>query len=645
MEDKRAERLRSNSAQRFNSAQARPLWNPMWHAIPFQLAAIAERSDGGPSSGDFEIREPGVETGQSDTLSADANLLTGPRSSREATPRTAGEASGDGNPPPGASRRDRAGLAMMPGLPMALPFVSTPSVTEIQPGRGGMLEASALLAHRPAEPAGTANRSGGAELTTDLIPDAPASVGSGLAPLLTAPLLTAPFLTNSAFVPPAMFTPLATVGSANRGTPDFATLEATALDGPGTDEKTAPEGFLLDAREWLPVSDAQAAWTAVDGSSTDPIPVAIPSPIAQPPVFDRLSRPPAPTSTGRPLPPDSHGPTARLAGVNLENTLPGAGAIQDPVSFVVRVAEERPLLGGSSPELPKLRDPETLVGSRPETGDRPSLEKALGRAREGSFDRVGKDPGTVLVRSMAALDSSVGGQAEGGDPHHHPFAREESALPNEIPRAGGGRDFSSWVPGHGAEMAGQLTPNESGSGTGVTTAKLHETAELTPELAPERLTAAPRELVLTIPGSSDGEGILASVHVRDHHGSVEIAVRTPDAQLSSSLQDGLPELVARLETQGAAASATRGDQMSGGEAGGGPADWSGMQDGPRQEGQPQEGRAGQEPGGGGRGERQQHPEERGQPRGQPDGQPGGQIRELRQQRQARWQASLGLASR
>ena len=639
MEDKRPERLRSNSAQ------ARPLWNPMWHAIPVQAAAIAaDRIEGGPSLGDFGIPEPGVETGQGDTLSADGNFLAGLLSSREPESETAGEpsasgsrssATGEGNPPPAASKRDGVGLAMMPRLPKAFPVASREPVTGGQQGRGEPLEESALLTNLQTEPGETqpgTNGAGWAGTTTGLIPGVTPILVSGLAPLMT----------NGALVPPAILTPLATVITGNREAPDAAKLEERARDGPGSGDKTAPEGFLLDAREWLPVEhpprsiETPPAWTT--------------SPIAHSPVSDQRSRPPAPTSTGHPSPPDGHGPMPSLNGVNVENILPGAGVKPDPLSFVVRVAQERSHLGGGSPELPKMRDSETLVGSIP-SSDGPSREKALGRAREGSFDRIGKDPGTVVqVRSMAALDSSVGGQAESGDPHHNPFAREESALPNAIPRAGGERDLSSWVPGHGADyvagMAGQPTLNESGSGTGMTTAKLQETAEPMPELAPERLTAAPRELVLTIPGSSDGEGVLASIHVRDHNGAVEIAVRTPDAQLSSSLQDGLPELVARLESQGTTANATRGDQMSGGATNGGPTDWSGMQDGQRQEGQRQEGQpqkeqTGQGPGGGGRDERQQHPEDRGQPRGQP----GSQIRELRQERQARWQASLGLASR
>ena len=651
VEDKRPERPRSNSARAF------PLWNPMWHAIPVPAKAIAADPSGdGPASGDFGFREPGVGNGQGDTLSADANFLTGLISSLEPARAGAGEqsasrdgspgssASGEGNPPPGTSKRDGAELTMMPSLPNALPLAFREPVTGEQRGDGELREESTLLTNLHAEPgethAGT-NGPGGAALTTDLIPIVKPMWVSGLAPLMT----------NAAVIPPAILTPLATL-TENREAPDAEKLEKRVLDGTGSGNKTAPEGSLLDARDWLRVEhppqpvETPPAWNTLDRSSTEPNPVAISSPIPHLPVSDEMSRPPVPTSTVRPSPHDGRGPMMSLAGVNAENALPGNPAIQDPVSFVVRVAAERPPLGGSSPEVPKPSDPGTHAGSFPGTGDGPSLEKSLGRAREGSFDRVGKDPGTVVpVRSMAALGSSVGGQTEGGDPHQNPFAREESSLPNAIPRAGGERDFASWVPGHGADhfagMAGQPTRNESGSETGVTTAKLHETAEPARELAPERLTAAPRELVLTIPGTSDGEGVLASVHVRDHNGAVEIAVRTPDAQLSSSLQDGLPELVARLETQGTTANAMRGDQMSGGAADGGPTDWSGTQDGQRQERQPPEGQTGQETSGGGRDERHQHSEDRGQPRGQP----GSQVRELRQQRQARWHASLGLASR
>jgi hypothetical protein len=94
--------------------------------------------------------------------------------------------------------------------------------------------------------------------------------------------------------------------------------------------------------------------------------------------------------------------------------------------------------------------------------------------------------------------------------------------------------------------------------------------------------------------------------VRDQNGAVEIAVRTPDTQLSNSLQDGLPDLVTRLEAQGTQASATRGDQQPD----------SGSRDDTRQDRPPQE----------------QHDGQQGQPR------------EQRRQRQARWQASLGLAT-
>lgn len=618
----------------------------MWHAITVQTAATAEdRSDAGPSLGDFGIREPGVETGQSDTLSADANFLTELLWPREPESHAPGE---QGTGPSGLSNGTPVslfpGATLDAGPPKApnFPVASREPVTRGQPGGGELLEASLLtnLQTEPGETQAGTNGAGWAALATGLIPGAAPSVVSGLAPLLT----------NGAFVPAAMLMPLAAVGTANRAAPDAVEPEAGAVAGPGSGGKTAADGFLLDAREWLHVEhrpqsiETALARTARDGSPTDPIPVAILSPVAQSPVAGRLSQPPDPTSTGRPLPVAGHGTMPSLAGVGVENTL-GVGATQDPLSFVVRVAEDRPLLGGSSPEFSPLRDPETPAGPFPGTSDGPPLEKAPGRASEGSFGRTA-DPGTVVqVRPMAAHDSSAGGQAEGGDPERSPLAGEESELSSAIPGSGGEHEFSSWVPGHGAEMAGLPARNESGPRPGVTSAKLEETAKPAPEPAPERLTAAPRELVLTIPGRTDGEGVLASVHVRDRHGAVEITVRTPDAQLSSSLQDGLPELVARMETQGTTASATRGDQMSGGPADGGPADGSGMQDGQPQERHPQEGRTGQEPGGGGRDERQPHPEDRDRPGGQPGGQPGSQLREPRQQRQARWQASLGLASR
>jgi len=136
------------------------------------------------------------------------------------------------------------------------------------------------------------------------------------------------------------------------------------------------------------------------------------------------------------------------------------------------------------------------------------------------------------------------------------------------------------------------------------------------ELPVERVSAPPRELVLTIPSGQEGEGVLASVHVRDQNGAVEIAVRTQDAQLSTSLQESLPDLVTRLEAYGAEASATRGDQSEGQGT-----DWGGALD--RQpEGQPE-----------------------GHPEGRSDeGQSRRQPREQRERRQAAWRASFASAA-
>ena len=124
-------------------------------------------------------------------------------------------------------------------------------------------------------------------------------------------------------------------------------------------------------------------------------------------------------------------------------------------------------------------------------------------------------------------------------------------------------------------------------------------------------------------------------------------------QRQARWQESLPELVARLETQGTEASARSGDQLSNiGPADGSamqdsqpqdsqpqdsqPQDWqpqdSQSQDWQSQDGQPQDWQPGEEPRGGGRDERQQHPEDRGPSRGQ-----------TREQRQARWQESFRLA--
>ncbi len=159
--------------------------------------------------------------------------------------------------------------------------------------------------------------------------------------------------------------------------------------------------------------------------------------------------------------------------------------------------------------------------------------------------------------------------------------------------------------------------------------------QVTPDVPLERLVAPPKELTLTIPANAQGEGVLASVHVRDQNGAVEIAVRTPDARLSSSLQDGLPDLVTRLEAHGSEATVTRGDAWRANPSVATGAsdrrDAPGNQDG----GQNSRDARGQHSPGGQTG---------GQTGGQSRGQSGGQPREPRRERQVRWQASLGTAS-
>ena len=116
--------------------------------------------------------------------------------------------------------------------------------------------------------------------------------------------------------------------------------------------------------------------------------------------------------------------------------------------------------------------------------------------------------------------------------------------------------------------------------------------------------------------------MLASVHVRDQNGAVEVSVRTPDAGLSNSLQDGLPDLVRQLEAPGFTASATRGDSPAGHDS-----DPNTSQDGRpdgRESGR-QDSRSGQD--------RRQHQEA--EPRRSPS--------EQRRERLARWRESLGLA--
>ena len=295
----------------------------------------------------------------------------------------------------------------------------------------------------------------------------------------------------------------------------------------------------------------------------------------------------------RGVPPSTSGPTEAGSWAPLPlafsarlDPAPGLAGVPEPLAEGVVIAEAARVAGPAAAASARAEAPSRV--SQLESADRLAGANPVVSPPAAVAGEAGPNSGT--------LDS----ERQGGE--RQPVAQE--ASPKET-------GASLLATGANLAPSGGFPP-----GRAQVPGAMVESAPLSaPEPAPERLLPAPRELVLTLPAGENGS--LTRVHVRDANGAVEVAVRTSDSQLSSSLQDGLPDLVRHLEAPGFAASATRGDTSDGPPADGSSA---GGQDRERQD-QPSS-RDGQ-----------------GGNQSQARGQPGEQRRE----RLARWRESLGLA--
>ena len=596
----------SKQGSRSNSALGQPLWNPIWYESPVKVPP----AEGGGAAKEQVLstrgdRQDQVEARNGDMLLADANFLT----------------------------------SLLSSLGTSAPDISSPvsgnpeAVREPNAKSSGALTSSTGKLNAGASTTGT---------STTAPPDSATGwpVGAGLG----APGVS-----------------LVDVSPGNRADP--AATESLPAPGMGRDRETASEGFALPAADWLTPTGPAIAPIAVSPAA-NLLPLV--SQVRNGDSAQTKSWAPMPTAPS--LLPGVAAAQQTLAGATGgPETRRVAAASLDPLAFTVLLTPGAQTRGERSKLVEELRSPpaESLVPAGVEGVLRPTTEQADGRGQgsgQGSGQRSGQMSGQMSGQVMASPKNEVadpvtlpaslvgspsgaidheGNRDSGGDSRRGADDREEAGGALLGSRPASERDGSFWapashVPDPGAPGSGQGMAGADGAPSG-SKPRLNEVPaetalERLPERLLERLTAPPREMVLTIP-HQDGEGVLASIQVRDRNGAVEIAVRTPDAQLSRSLQDGLPDLVARLETYGTGASAMRGDQP-----GGGATDWNGAQDGQSPDGRQRQGR-----GDGGQDQRHQNPQDPGQPRGQPD-QRVSQPHE-RRERQARWQASLGLATR
>ena len=129
--------------------------------------------------------------------------------------------------------------------------------------------------------------------------------------------------------------------------------------------------------------------------------------------------------------------------------------------------------------------------------------------------------------------------------------QKRSNRPPAMP-ASADRDFSA-VSGHPQPGAGAPTPAQSAQRGQAILSQRAESAAMAarnteiPEINAGAHVPSTREISMRI---ASPESPSVDIRLVDRAGSVRVAVRTPDAELSHSLQGGLSELVQRLERQG-----------------------------------------------------------------------------------------------
>jgi hypothetical protein len=282
---------------------------------------------------------------------------------------------------------------------------------------------------------------------------------------------------------------------------------------------------------------------------------------------------------------------------------------QDPLSFVARIVPSPEAVTGELAAGEAGRDEAPMPARVPQfEAATTSSQIKFPPAPKADFGEGGPGGGseTPMVAVAAGRPETTGQEPEdrrGGDDRPQPHLRGPE------PPAASRSVFVHAINASDMPMGEAVIPAS-------------DTAELPPALSPgemdpppERLSAPPRQLNLTIPSRREGETV--SVQVRDQNGAIEIAVRTPDARLSTSLQDSLPDLVTRLEAHGGSASATAAG------SGDPPAD-GGSRDG---QGPPPD----RESGSGGETHQRQDPR--------------GESQQHRRRRQAEWEASFATSLR
>lgn len=246
----------------------------------------------------------------------------------------------------------------------------------------------------------------------------------------------------------------------------------------------------------------------------------------------------------------AHAPELHLAMLPEMRTPPGAQEVKTP-------AEARPTPASADGPVPQGRD-------GPAVAARPALSPVSASPVRGPL------PATSAVQATSPSGPGQTGPADDGqDPasgqQTKPAVPPPAAAAGKPQRAEDGGPQPAPEVSRGVEGAIAAVPVGERGDPAVATSQSLAASQSTPAMstAEEAAEAAApasqppaqvlREVSLVVPGRVSGDGTpgpQVEVHVVERTGEVEVAVRTADPQLNSSLRQDLPQLVSQLSDRG-----------------------------------------------------------------------------------------------
>ena len=196
------------------------------------------------------------------------------------------------------------------------------------------------------------------------------------------------------------------------------------------------------------------------------------------------------------------------------------------------------------------------VGVKTNSTDRPALSGDAGGPAPPSLPKEGH-PGEGFSREPSPDDSHPPQGGESGQQssqrREHQQRPENSGFAPPLPETSGNtKNVRMPFEAGGAAMplAAERPPSSQSRETKLPAPYPINDARVEKLMAePARARSGPLEIRIDLP-RVEHDGKPVQLHLREHQGEVQLAVRTADIHLGQSLQEGLPELISSLEGQG-----------------------------------------------------------------------------------------------